>query len=183
MDEATEPYLEAFSAWLASLADDARAMAALAASAELPGPANRLVMTGLNYLLKSLDLIPDGTEDLGFIDDAFVLRATSSLALATLETPGEGNALAALSRLAADAVLIERFLGDDSPRLFGYVRAFGNLAARGRSVDELSVDPEARAALVADLEAWARSYEPPSFSRDPRTLVKLSSFLKARLPA
>jgi dTDP-4-dehydrorhamnose reductase len=40
----------------------------------------RYVTSGLNYIFKSLDLIPDGIDDLGFCDDAFVIRVAAALA-------------------------------------------------------------------------------------------------------
>jgi hypothetical protein len=136
----------------------------------------------LNYLLRSLDLIPDGIEDLGFIDDAFVLRAAGSLAVAELDPASVEDKVAIVKRLGEEAALIERFLGEDYARLLAYARRLGEGAARGRSVDDVLTEPSARAALIADIEAWANSYEVPSFARDPRSLVKLSSFLKAKLP-
>ena len=63
--------LDAFPDWLRSLADDARALASVL-EGEGAAVAQRRSAAALNYLFKSLDLIPDGLEDLGFIDDAFV---------------------------------------------------------------------------------------------------------------
>src|SRR5438045_3179256 len=40
----------------------------------------RYLVAGLNYIFKSLDLIPDGIDDLGYMDDAFVLRLAAALA-------------------------------------------------------------------------------------------------------
>ncbi len=37
-------------------------------------PSRRYATAGLNYIFKSLDLIPDGIDDIGFCDDAFVIR-------------------------------------------------------------------------------------------------------------
>jgi uncharacterized membrane protein YkvA (DUF1232 family) len=183
MDELTEQCLETFPVWLASLGNDARALAASASSSGLGEAASRLVVGSLNYLLKSLDLIPDGIEDLGFIDDAFVLRAACSVAVADLEQAAVDDTLSTVRRLGDEAALIEQFLGEDYSRLLAYARRLGEGAARGRSVDDILTDPSARAAWVADIEAWANSYEGPGFTRDSRSLVKLQSFLKAKLPS
>src|ERR1700759_4244831 len=105
-----DPCLDAFPNWLRSLADDARALAGVLERAGAPN-AERKACAALNYLFKSLDLIPDGLEDLGFIDDAFVLRA-AALALkeeAAAELASDGTG--ALARLAQEAELVQEFLG------------------------------------------------------------------------
>src|SRR3954465_11499565 len=68
--------LDAFPSWLRTFADDARVLATVLES-EGDGILQRRCAGALNYLFKSLDLIPDGLEDLGFMDDAFVLRAAA----------------------------------------------------------------------------------------------------------
>src|SRR5215207_10472011 len=108
--------LEAFPGWLRSLADDAQTLAGLleqnGSSAEARGGA----ASALNYLFKSLDLIPDGLEDLGFIDDAFVLRVAAAQV-----GESERDATGVLAKLAGEAELISEFLGADYERLQRYV--------------------------------------------------------------
>src|SRR5580692_7086202 len=113
-------YLEAFPSYLRSLGEDASALGAVVSS-DAPEPVRRYVVAGLNYIFKSLDLIPDGIDDLGFLDDAFVLRVAATLAVAEAPAPpnaeGGGGQPDPLGRLAADAALIKTFLGDVYPRL------------------------------------------------------------------
>lgn len=170
--------LEAFPAWLKSLAEDAQKLAGLLEHAEASPAAQRGAASALNYLFKSLDLIPDGLEDLGFIDDAFVLRVA-----ATQVGEGDRDADGVLLTLAADASLISEFLGDDYPRLERYVQKLESGSARGRSVAQILEDAALRADFVREVRQWAAGYAPPSFARDTRSLVKLKSFLATRLPA
>src|SRR6187402_2239970 len=121
--------LEAFPAWLRSLADDAQQLAALLGREDATPAAQRGAASALNYLFKSLDLIPDGLEDLGFVDDAFVLRVAAALVDA-----GERDAGGVLGRLAGDAELIREFLAGDYERLQRYVQKLAEGQARGRSV-------------------------------------------------
>ncbi len=168
--------LDAFPAWLRSLAEDANALAALLESSELEEPLKRRVAGALTYLFKSLDLIPDGLEDLGFIDDAFVFRVAARGAVT--EAPPE-----VLAKLAEEAALVEEFLGEAYPRLVGYVEGLGASAARGRSVDDVLGDETKREELVREVRQWASGYEAPSFGRDEKNLVKLRAFLLTKLPA
>src|SRR5215472_7317741 len=120
-DAAIDPrYLELFPAWLRSLGDDAAAVGdALAARVQTKpdDEALRYLTAGLNYIFKSLDLIPDGIDDLGYLDDAFVLRVASALAVSETHAAKEG----ALGRLADDARAVKDFLGEDYARLESYV--------------------------------------------------------------
>lgn len=181
MAEIESRCLDAFPAWLQSLPDDLDAVAELADGGELPEDATRQLFGAVNYLFKSLDLIPDGIEDLGFIDDAFVLRVAAAAAKGAL--PAEAPDTGALERLAAEAELVREFLGDTYERLARFVQELSRSSARGRSVDAIVTDAAVRAELMSELKGWAESYVAPGFARDPKNLVKLRSFLDAKLPA
>jgi uncharacterized membrane protein YkvA (DUF1232 family) len=170
-------YLEIFPSFLRTLGDDAAALGAIASS-DAPEPVRRYVVAGLNYIFKSLDLIPDGIDDLGFLDDAFVLRVAAALAAA--ESP-DATSNEALARLVHDAAHVRAFLGDVYPRLEAYVEHLRTGAARGRTVDDVLGSPETCATFAHEVAAWATEYQVPSFSRDVKTLIKLRAFLSAKL--
>ena len=170
-------YLEVFPAYLRTLGEDAGALGTLAGS-DAPESVRRYVVAGLNYIFKSLDLIPDGIDDLGFLDDAFVLRVAA--ALAATESP-DAAATEPLARLVTDAAQVKAFLGDVYPRLEEYVRNLLKGAARGRTVDDVISDAPTRETFLLEVAAWAKDYQVPSFSRDVKTLIKLKAFLSAKL--
>jgi uncharacterized membrane protein YkvA (DUF1232 family) len=174
--------LDAFPNWLRSLADDALALAAVL-DAEGNQVAQLRSASALNYLFKSLDLIPDGLEDLGFIDDAFVLRAAADAVRSEAESELAADATGTLARLASEAELVHEFLGDEYGRLAKYVAGLEQSSARGRSVSTIMTDVDARADFVREVRQWAEGYTVPGFGRDQRNLVKLRSFLLAKLPA
>jgi uncharacterized membrane protein YkvA (DUF1232 family) len=181
MTELQNRCLDTFPEWLRTLASDASDAAHLLSSNTAPESARRFVAGGINYLFKSLDLIPDGIEDLGFLDDAFVLRVAAALALA--EHADAKDEAPVLARLAGDTKLIAELLGKDYVRLESYVKSLGRGAARGRSVDEILSDNEVKASFLGEVASWSASYVAPSFARDEKNLVKLQSFLAAKLPA
>src|SRR5260221_2238272 len=80
MTELETRCLDAFPQWIRSLAEDVTALAQLLSSDSLPVDARRFIAGGLNYVFKSLDLIPDGLEGLGYLDDALVVRSAAHLA-------------------------------------------------------------------------------------------------------
>lgn len=170
--------LDAFPLWLKSLGSDALKLAALVEKRDLPEALRRGSASALNYLFKSLDLIPDGLEDLGFVDDAFVFRvATRAVPAADAGLDPSGT----VSRLAAEAALVEEFLGDVYPRLSSFVSGLGDSSVRGRSVAAIVSDETLALDLVRDVRQWAESYQSPAFHRDDKNLVKLRSFLAAKL--
>jgi uncharacterized membrane protein YkvA (DUF1232 family) len=177
MSNADSRCLDAFPEWLRSLAEDALALGAVVADDSQPEARRRTVAGALNYLFKSLDLIPDGIEDLGFLDDAFVFRVAAARA------SDGGSASEPLGRLAADTALLREFLGSDYARLEKFVAGLEAGATRGRTVDQIVTDPSARSAFVGDVKGWTASYVVPSFGRDAKNLVKLRSFLTTKLPA
>ncbi|MEZ4446633.1 MAG: YkvA family protein [Polyangiaceae bacterium] len=180
MTETESKCLETFPEWLRSLASDAQDLAAAVGKDDAPEALRRYAAAGLNYLFKSLDLIPDGIEDLGYLDDAFVLRVAASRALA--EAPDAAQKAPEVARLATDAALIKELLGSDYARLEKYVESLKGGAARGRSVDEILSDEAVRRDFQNEVSGWSTSYEAPSFTKDEKNLVKLKSFLAAKLP-
>lgn len=181
MNELHTRCLDVFPEWLRSLAADAVELAKVLPSTTSPASTRAYVAGSLNYLFKSLDLIPDGIEDLGFLDDAFVVRVAAALALH--EAPGSRDEAPILVRLADDTRLIADLLGKDYVRLESYVKTLTRGVARGRTVEQILHDDAARAAFLLEVSGWAASYQTPSFSRDEKNLVKLQSFLGAKLPA
>lgn len=173
---ALEPYLDMFPSWLRTLGEDAGALGGVV-TADGSDEVKRYVTSGLNYIFKSLDLIPDGIDDLGFCDDAFVIRVAASLAVEAEPAAADGI----VGRLAADAKSVEEFLGDDYPRLVEYVKALRKGAARGRTVEDIMTDASIRTSFVHEVSAWSKEYQVPSFTRDVKTLIKLKAFLNAKL--
>ncbi len=175
-------YLDLFPGWLRSLGEDGEGLVNVIASDTVADPARRALAGGLNYLFKSLDLIPDGIDDIGYLDDAFVLRVAADLA--TREDLGKVSAddLKTVSKLANDADAIKEFLGKEYVRLEAYVVALKKGAARGRSVDDIVTNSAVRSEFIADVRGFARNYTSPSFSKEVKNLIKLRAFFDAKLP-
>ncbi len=175
--------LDAFPEWLRTFADDARAFASVLEASESEGSAQRRTAAALNYLFKSLDLIPDGLEDLGFIDDAFVIRVAAQAIQRDAADGALADSSGSLARLANEAELIQEFLEGAYERLTRYVAGLEQASVRGRNVETIVSDAAIRAEFVTEVRQWADGYAAPSFTRDERNLVKLRAFLLAKLPA
>jgi uncharacterized membrane protein YkvA (DUF1232 family) len=178
-DASLDPrYLELFPQWLRSLGEDAGLVGDVLAGHTADDDGTRSLVAGLNYIFKSLDLIPDGIDDLGFLDDAMVLRVACAQAIAAKPDAKQG----VVQRLGDDASAVRDFLGEDYARLEAYVRGLRKGAARGRTVEDIVTDKTIRDPFLGEVKAWAASYQVPTFTRDPKTLVKLKAFLNAKLP-
>jgi uncharacterized membrane protein YkvA (DUF1232 family) len=175
--------LDAFPEWLRGLGDDARALAALLEEGRCSESVRRQVAGALNYLFKSLDLIPDGIEDLGYVDDAFVFRVAAATALQHDAAAKDADGSGILARLSDEADLVSEFLGSDYARLATFVQGLEGSSVRGRTVEGIVGDAAQLSQFANEVKGWADSYQPPAFSRDEKNLVKLRSFLAAKLPA
>ena len=175
-------FLDTFPAWLRSLGDDAEQLGAIVGETGASESSRQLVAGGLNYLFKSLDLIPDGIDDIGYLDDAFVLRVAAELALQEDVGDLSADKLKTLNRLGTDADVVREFLKQDFQRLLDYVKGLRKGAARGRSVNDIVGDNATRAAFLSDISGFSKSYQPPSFTREEKNLVKLKAFFEAKLP-
>ncbi len=182
MSEIDPKYLDIFPTWLRNLGHDAEELAELLEVSGMAADAQQAVAGGLNYLFKSLDLIPDGIDDIGYLDDAFVLRVAADLA--SHEDTGDATSeqLASLSRLTNDCDIIREFLEADYARLESYVKGLRNGAARGRSVNDIVGEEDVRKEFLSDVRGFAKTYESPSFAREEKNLIKLKAFFDAKLP-
>ena len=182
MSDSQTNFLDVFPAYLRSLGDDAERLAAVVGDQAAADSARQAVAGGLNYLFKSLDLIPDGIDDIGYLDDAFVLRVAAELAMREDVSSLGADQIRALNQLAQDADTVREFLGDDYARLEAYVMGLRKGAARGRSVSDIINDENTQNDFLSDVRGFAKGYQSPSFSREEKNLIKLRAFFDAKLP-
>ena len=181
MEEFARKALNAFPEWLRSLGDDLVALSDLLKDTELSEDVRLWVASSVSYVFKSVDLIPDGIEDLGYLDDAFVMRVVASRGVEQLEQAGASSP-PVLSKLAEDATLIKEFLGSEYARLDEFVSGLRIAVVRGKSPSDIVQDPTLAAQVRDEVGVFARSYQMPEFTQEERTLIKLKSFLSTKLP-
>jgi len=180
---AEEPnYLERFSTWLRDLAQEAESVASLIDDGTVPEGTRLHLISAFNYIFRSLDLIPDGIDDIGYLDDAFVLRVSAELATQAELADYDPDKLQVLHRLAAEAEVVRAFLGKDAGRLHEYVKGLRRGSARGRTGADIVRDDATRAAFLQDLKNFCRVYAAPRFAQEEKSLVKLRAFFDAKLP-
>ncbi len=180
MDETQQRCVEAFSQWLAGLPVDARGLLLLLADESAPEVHRRWAATAVGYLVKSLDLIPEGAEDLVYTEDAFVLRVAAARAVNAVEQGVDEATL--LGRLARETELIQAFLGSTYPRLSAFVATLAAVPVQGFPVEALVGQAEPCAELGAQVEHWASHFCAPVLEHPEMALVKLKAFLDAKLP-
>ena len=89
---------------------------------------------------------------------------------------GSGGARAPLIVNAAGP-WVDEVLGPELPRMADYVRSLREGTVRGRPVDALLADGDARSAVVREVRAWASAFQAPTIDKDERLLIKLRAFL------
>jgi uncharacterized membrane protein YkvA (DUF1232 family) len=183
MSEINTKCLETFPQWLRTLDEDVQALLDSLGEPELGDDARRFLTGGINYLFKSLDLIPDGIDDIGYLDDAFVIRLSAKAAMESEIGAIQPELLGKLGSLGNEADLIEELLEKDLfDRLEKYTRDLRKGAARGRTVDEIVEDKDVFKEFAAEAKSFCNEYSSPGFSKDEKNLIKLKAFLEAKLP-
>ena len=176
MDSISARRIEVFSLWLKTLPADVRGMASLLSPREAEG-VRSYVAAGITYLTRNLDLIPDGIEGIGYLDDAFVLRTAAALAV---EAVGVG-APHALRRLATDNDEVKSFLGSDYARFRTNVGGLRDHVTKGRTASQIAADPSLSNGLAAEALEWCVEYKESPLQRDARELERLQTFLHSKL--
>ena len=178
-----EKCLDVFPHWLNSLGDDLLVLLRAAEVKDLPMPARESLAGAMNYVFKSLDLVPDGIDEIGYLDDAFVIRIGAALATTEKLEALLGETTAALEKLAGEADTVKEFLGPALHKRFDtYVVHLAKGAARGRAVVDICSNDEVFKEFASDVRSFAKGYQKPAFSKDKRSLIKLRAFFEAKLP-
>lgn len=183
MNDINTKCLEVFPGWLDSLGENVQVILDVLEKKEMSEDIRRNLAGGINYLFKSLDLIPDGIDDIGYLDDAFILRLAARSACDCGLEGLDDQLRVDLGKLAEDTVLIKDLLGDDLfARLQKYTGALSNGAARGRTVDELISSDGVFNEFSSEVAVFIKDYSSPGFSNDEKNIIKMKAFLDAKLP-
>ncbi len=175
--------LDIFPHWLNALGDDLLLLLGVVEVQALPVEARQALVGSMNYVFKSLDLVPDGIDEIGYLDDAFVLRLGAARAAREKLDALPGEQLAALEKLAAEAEQVRDFLGLALYKRFdSYVGALARGAARGRAATDICANADVFQEFASDVRSFSKGYQKPSFGKDRRSLIKLRAFFEAKLP-
>ncbi|MBN1773230.1 MAG: DUF1232 domain-containing protein [Deltaproteobacteria bacterium] len=175
--------LDIFPHWLNALGDDLLLLLGVVEVKQLPVEARQALVGAMNYVFKSLDLVPDGIDEIGYLDDAFVLRLGAARAVRENLDGLAGEKLAALEKLAAEAEQVRDFLGLALYKRFDtYVVALARGAARGRAATDICANDDVFREFASDVRSFSKGYQKPSFGKDRRSLIKLRAFFEAKLP-
>jgi uncharacterized membrane protein YkvA (DUF1232 family) len=176
-------HLELLESWLKSLPDDIKPFTAILSDEGLPEEPRKLAAGVINYLFKSVDLIPDGLDDIGYLDDVLTMRLAAALLDRDAVTRAKPDLAPALERLAQDASAARDMLGEPIyGRFLDYTRDLAGGSARGRSAGEIVTNAFRLQEVLMEADNLRDEYTVPAMEKTERTLTKLRSFLDARLP-
>jgi uncharacterized membrane protein YkvA (DUF1232 family) len=175
--------LDIFPHWLNALGDDLLVLLKATEVKDVPLEARQSLVGAMNYVFKSLDLVPDGIDEIGYLDDAFVVRIGAAFAVREKLDALPGETTAALEKLAGEAETVREFLGTALHKRFdAYVAHLARGAARGRAVVDICASDDVFKEFAGDVRSFSKGYQKPAFSKDKRSLIKLRAFFEAKLP-
>lgn len=173
--------LETFSRWLAEMPGEVTALCDVLESPlespSVPEPCRRASAESLAHLIRSIEIIPDGVEALGYLENLFAFRTIMRDATAGADAAADETS----RRLAAESELVAEFLGDDFGRLREATERAREQTRDGQRASDLLDDAERRSAAVAQLRAWASAYRAPELAPTEAEALKVRSFLRVRL--
>lgn len=183
MEPIKEKSLEIFPTWLGSLADDIRYYLSLIEDLSLNQDFKERLISGVNYIFKSMDLIPDGIDDIGYLDDCFVIRIVAYNIVEEKKDSLTEEKYSNLKKLHQECQIIQEFLGENLwKRLSNYVAGLKDFSVRGRTPEEVLTDQNNYNQFESEVNAFINSYNKPSFERSEKTLIKFTAFMDAKLP-
>jgi len=176
-------HLDILESWLGSLAADAKTFSAVMTNEKIPEDGRRLAAGVINYLFKSLDLIPDGIDDIGYLDDVLTLRIGASLLDREEIEKVDSDLAGKIKTIADDSPTAREILGDDIYERFRtYANLLPNRSSRGRSAAEIISIPQKLNEVRMEVGNFCKEYTAPRFEKSERVLTRLKSFLDTRLP-
>jgi uncharacterized membrane protein YkvA (DUF1232 family) len=173
--------IDTFNEWINTLVDDAKVLRAGMEDAEAPRDARRLLVGGLSYLLRKIDIVPDYLSGVGVVDDAIVLRLAAKLALESGLGDMGAVAVNGLTALSKTTKPLEDYLGDLYGKLVEYVKALPDDEVRGRTADKVLDDPEVQKQFLRELTDELDAYAPKPITDPERAAREIKSFIKAKL--
>ncbi len=169
-----EELIELFGEWINSLPDDTRALQAAVDAEGTPREAKLMLVGGLSYLLRKIDIVPDYLTGVGVVDDVFVLRmaaAEANLGADAPEVQALGDALGP----------VKEYLGDLYGGFLDFVKGLPDDPVRGRTADKILDDESTYKQFARELGDELDSFAPKPITDGDRALREIKSFIKAKL--
>ncbi|MCD6498471.1 MAG: hypothetical protein J7M25_09265 [Deltaproteobacteria bacterium] len=171
-----------FQDWVDSFTKDVGLFSSVLKDESLTEGLRRLAATGLSYLVRQLDFVPDHYQPTGVLDDCLVLRVVADIG-SDLAGELDPDRLKHWFRLANDCEVVKTSLGDLYRPFENAVRKMETESVRKRTPDDCVQSFDARQALLIDVNEDMHTFVPPEVSDPDRAARELVSYLKAKLGA
>ena len=169
-----EELIELFGTWVHSLPDDTRALQAAVDAESTPREAKLMLVGGLSYLLRKIDIVPDYLTGVGVVDDVFVLRIAAAEANLGADAPE-------IQALGDSLGPVKEYLGDLYAGLVDFVKGLPEDPVRGRTADKILDDEATYKQFTRELGDELDSFAPKPITDGDRALREIKSFIKAKL--
>lgn len=174
--------LEKIPIWLKNLPEDVSYLMQLIDNPSLDEDMKLILITPINYLFKTVDLIPDGLDEIGYIDDSILLRISCKELVEKYGDKLQAELYDRLKIMAGDTDILKQELGMEIwTKLLSYFEELKELPARGRLPSDILKDQITYNQFKTEIKAILDSYEAKISQIDEKTIIKLKAFLEAKL--
>lgn len=173
-------YAREFQKWIDSFHNDIQLFVHILKDGQAPEKARRIAATGLNYLVKQMDFVPDHYKPLGIIDDCIVLRVLADMG-AEQNAELQPKQMKAIFKLANDCDILREYLGDIYRPLENEIRLMTDREVRRRSPEAIVNNESVRAELLHDVEQEMTQYKSVEIKEPERAERELLSYFRTKL--
>lgn len=174
--------LERFGVWVESLPEDTTALRSAFESKDVSRETKKILIGGLSYLLRKIDIVPDYLGGLGSVDDAMVLRESARLAMESgLGDFSDDEKMGVIVNMANETSVVKEFLGELYESFVAYVEELPAMKVRNRDADMVLDDSDAGEQFGYELDDELKSYKTRPVEGGDKALRELKSFIKAKV--
>ncbi len=173
-------YAREFQKWIDSFDRDVILFIEILKNEQSPEGARLIAATGLNYLVKQMDFVPDHYKPLGIIDDCIIFRILADIG-AEQNAELEPKQMKAMFKLANDCDMLREYLGDVYRPLENEIRLMMKREVRRRSPAAIVKDETSRSDLLREVEKEMSQYKSVEIKEPERAERELLSYFKSKL--
>lgn len=173
-------FARVFQKWIDHFPQDVELYVEVLKGAQTPVQLKKWAATGLSYLVRQIDFVPDYYQPIGLIDDCIVLRVIADLgAEYTAEIDPEH--MRDMFKLANDCDLLREYFGDLYRPLENAIRVMEEQEVHHRTPESIVENEQVQKHFLQDVEDEMKGYKAVAIKDKARAERELLSYFRAKL--
>jgi uncharacterized membrane protein YkvA (DUF1232 family) len=163
--------------WIETVPKDVDVMVEALQSSATPRESRTLLIGGLSYMLRKIDIIPDFLDGVGVVDDTLVIRVAAASAVELASGKLDWYLEDELSRLGQSLDSLRDYWGDAYPGFEGYVKELLDGEVRACMADKIIDDEETYQQFLKEVKDAIANYKPRPITYERRQVEALFDYI------